>query len=72
MSKSWNAKQVSLWVNNDEGLYNLAKRSLRKGKSIKRAAEIMLEELTAMDVTATPDGAPYTLTALRAAISSNV
>jgi len=63
--RSWNAWNVSLWLNNDEGLYSwwqdLAKRH---GKD--RAARIMADEL---DGQRTPDGAKYNVSCIREAMN---
>lgn len=67
--KNWNHWNVSLWINNDEGLYNLAKESLRGAKTKGRAALVMLEALQDGGLTKTPDGAPYSLSSVRAAMN---
>ena len=53
----WN---VSLWINNDGGLY-LHARELIRGDKLPRkaAAKRMLQNLHDMGVTHTPDGARY-------------
>jgi len=66
--KNWNHWNVSLWINNDEGLYNLARSCVRNSRSKDRAAEVMLDALAEMEITQTPDGAPYTKTTIRAAM----
>lgn len=73
--RSWNAWNVSLWIGNDEGLYNLALDCLREAERRKRvqrdpkrkarvAAEIMLQSLP----THTPDGAKYNVTCVKEAL----
>ena len=62
--RSWNAWNVSLWINNDEKLYRQACALVRQlGHQI--AARRMIGELAG---TKTPDGAPYTYTSIREAI----
>ncbi|CAB3697390.1 hypothetical protein LMG3458_02461 [Achromobacter deleyi] len=67
--KNWNHWNVSLWINNDQGLYDMARRAVRQARNDKkRAAEMVLEELESLGVTHTPDGAPYSVTTIRAAM----
>lgn len=61
---SYNAWNVSLWLNNDEGLYNLMKDCIRHASNRTQAAQDMLGMLPAK----TPDGAPYTVTNIRRAM----
>jgi hypothetical protein len=68
--RSWAAWNVSLWIGNDEGLYRLALECIRdaKGNGGKaKAAERFLDILADSGVDATPDGARYTLTTVKAA-----
>ncbi|WAX26400.1 hypothetical protein [Ralstonia phage p2137] len=67
--KNWNHWNVSLWINNDEGLYNMGRRALRVAKNKDTAAKMIYEELTAIGVDKTPDGAPYSVTTIRAALA---
>jgi hypothetical protein len=62
---SWN---VSLWINNDEGLYRLAKDCIRRASNREQAAQDMLDILHETDTTHTPDGVKYTKTAIREAM----
>lgn len=65
--KNYNFWNVSLWINNDEGLYNFAKDYARR-YTRQRAAEEMLSALNEMGVTHTPDGVKYSVSAIRAAM----
>ena len=66
--RSWNAWNVSLWINNDEGLYNMARQAVRAGMDRRAAADNMLIWLRSNGITETPDGAPYTVTSIREAM----
>lgn len=61
--KNWNHWNVSLWINNDEGLYRRA-RELARRNNRDRAVQAMLDELPSH----TPDGAPYSKSSVRAAM----
>lgn len=61
---SWNAWNVSLWINNDEGLYNLCRDAVqRHGYTL--GASFIYQDLFDQK---TPDGAPYSLRSIRLAI----
>lgn len=62
--KNWNHWNVSLWINNDEELYNLARKYVRFKHTKDAAARALLAELPDK----TPDGAPYTFSSVRAAL----
>ena len=66
--KNWNHWSVSLWIGNDEGLYNTAKEYIRRCRTLNEAAIAFLEALNECGITRTPDGAPYTKTSIRAAL----
>lgn len=61
--RSWAYWNVALWVNNDEGLYSLARECIRRTRSRRQAAERFMEYL-GDDINAvplTPDGAAYSV-----------
>ncbi len=65
--KNWTHWNVSLWINNDEGLYNWAKECVRYTSNKTIAAKAFVSSLGPK--AKTPDGAPYSVSAVRAAIS---
>lgn len=67
--RNWNHWNVALWIGNDEGLYNLAKEYKRRHGNARDAAKSMLQMLHGAGYSKTPDGAPYSVSALRAAMS---
>ena len=77
--KNWTQWNVSLWINNDEGLYRMAKDYIARTryyvsfstngyKPRDIAAQRMLEALERDGITHTPDGAKYSVTAIRNAM----
>lgn len=66
--KNWNHWNVSLWINNDEGLYHLAMECVKSNKSKTRAAQTMLDYLRYTENHSTPDGAKYSISSIRAAM----
>lgn len=67
--KNWIHWNVSLWLNNDEGLYRMMIRAYGHGRRPKpQAARMMFEQLQEHGQTTTPDGARYSVTAIRAAM----
>ena len=74
--KNWNHWNVSLWINNDQGLYYSAvfyAKHYRKahGNGLtgrQRAVNAMLQFLKDSGITHTPDGAPYSKTTILAAM----
>ena len=67
--KNYNYWNVSLWINNDEGLYNLAREMIRTYTSKARAAQYFCDALQAQGIAKTPDGAKYTVSAVKCAMS---
>lgn len=62
---AWN---ISLWIGNDEGLYNAARAHIRRTKNRDSAALAMLADLHECGITETPDGVKYTKTNIRLAM----
>jgi hypothetical protein len=58
--RSWNAWNVSLWINNDEGLYNEALHLVRR-MGRRGAAKFMAMHHEGEN---TPDGARYNVTCI--------
>lgn len=66
--KNWNHWNVSLWIQNDEPLYRMAKQVRRRHKNVKDAAESLRVLLDDLGLKKTPDGAPYSASSLRCAL----
>jgi hypothetical protein len=66
--KNWNHWNVSLWLNNDEGLYREMIHFLGYASTKDRAARMMIDSLKSTGATYTRDGAPYSYTTIRAAM----
>lgn len=62
---SWNAWNVSLWINNDYDLYQIA-QALVEEKGHFKAAHLLAKRIGG---TKTPDGAVYNLTGIKQAIA---
>ena len=61
---SWNAWNVSLWINNEEEIYRHAVRMV-KAHGATKAAKVLADQFEGAE---TPDGAKYNITAIRQAI----
>jgi hypothetical protein len=67
--KNWNHWNVSLWINNDEGLYRLARDTIAMFPGRRDAAvRTFIAHLAVFGVTKTPDGAPYSKSAVESAM----
>ena len=66
--RNYNAWNVSLWINNDEFLYNTAKACSVGFGSRDKGAQYMIDNLYEMGITHTPDGVPYTKTNIKLAM----
>ena len=66
--KNWNHWNVSLWLNNDETLYREMVAYIREETRKEQAAELMLDWLNGLGLSHTPDGAPYSVSSIRAAM----
>lgn len=61
---SYNAWNISLWLNNDEHLYNMCRWMLRIANDRNDAAKRLFDLLPEK----TPDGVKYTVTNIRKAL----
>jgi len=70
--RSWAYWNVSLWINNDYGLYTLARELARDVKPRRKAAQAMLEMLQENGAPGkpvqTPDGAIYSIDKIASAM----
>lgn len=67
--KNYNYWNVALWFGNDYGLYQMVEEAVRRNKTKDAAAREIQSSLAECGLTKTPDGAPYSLSAIRAAIA---
>lgn len=67
--KNWNYWNVSLWIGNDEGLYRLALDCMRRCGTKDLSARAFVAALQEVGIEKTPDGAPYSVSAVRAALA---
>lgn len=66
--KNWNHWNVSLWINNDESLYRMALAAINRNRGKKNARESAAYDMLCLLDSHTPDGAPYSVTSIRAAM----
>ncbi len=66
--KNRNFWNVSLWIHNSEGLYHMARNFIAESPTRDAAARAMFEAFQTAGRTHTPDGAPYSVSAIRAAM----
>ena len=67
--KNWVHWNVSLWLNNDEGLNALLLKYVRR-RNRSQAARELLKELHNQGVYKTPDGAKYSIASIYAAMQA--
>lgn len=66
--KNWNHWNVSLWINNDEGLYRMALAAIDRNRGKKNARKAAAYDLLCLLDDKTPDGAPYSVSSICAAM----
>ena len=66
--ENWNHWNVALWLHNEQPLYRLCQRCVRRAANRDEAAREITAQLHADGTMATPDGAPITRSSVRAAL----
>lgn len=67
--KNFNHWNISLWLNNDYYLYQMMKDHVDNCSGGKdKAAQNILDELSDMNITHTPDGVKWSKSGIRAAL----
>ena len=67
--KNWNHWNVSLWLNNDETLYQMMRDAINRHRGKRGAKSAAAYSLLGLLPERTPDGAPYSVSSIRAAMS---
>lgn len=67
--KNYNYWNVSLWINNDERLYNQARYCVESTKTKTEAAKMFIAAMHDAGTPKTKDGAKYTVSAVKCAMS---
>ena len=66
--RNWAHWNVALWINNDENLYHLARECIDQSANRTMAVKNLIGVLDELGITETPDGAKYSISAIRAAM----
>ena len=66
--KNYNQWNQSLWINNDEGLYYLAKECIEATDNRDEAISLFLANLDILGIAHTPDGVKWSKAGIRAAL----
>lgn len=56
---SYEAWNIHLWINNDEGLYNMARECVRENCSPTDAAAEFINTVSELGMDSTPDGVAF-------------
>ena len=66
--RSWNAWNVSLWINNDEYLYRLAEEAVKQARNLDHATSLFCRLAVCLG-DKTPDGAVYNRLSIKNALA---